>query len=165
LRNQPPNSAADIPKSLINLQSHKNHQPFGLVDLESSGSSSRALLNENTVYDATIVAEELAEVGAQWFYAQVANERPILAPGSAPKVALGSDTPNLLPKPDRNTIARAFKDRLARQHGFSSVDTDAYATTFLHDGKFVVVDADAERAEQAMGILRDCGATRVNRHG
>ena len=86
---------------------------------------------ENTVYDATIVAEGLAEVGAQWFYAQVANERPVLAPGSA----------NLLPKPDRNTIAKAFKDRLARQHGLSSVETDAYATTFLHDGKFVVVDA------------------------
>jgi hypothetical protein len=111
---------------------------------------------ENTVYDATIVAEELGEVEAA---------RPVLAPGSAPEAVLGSDAPNLLPKPDRHTIAQAFRDRLAQQHSLSSVETDAYATTFLHDGKFVVVDADSERAEQAMQILRDSGASKVNRHG
>ncbi len=56
-------------------------------------------------------------------------------------------------------------ERLSGADFENSVETDAYATTFLHDGKFVVVDADSERAEQAMKILRDCGATRVNRHG
>jgi hypothetical protein len=110
---------------------------------------------ENTVYDATIVAEELAEVSAA---------RPVLAPGSGPVMGLGSDAPNLLPKPDRNTIAQAFKDRLTRQHGLSKTETDAYTTTFLHDGKFVVVEADSKRAEQAMEILRDSGASNVNRH-
>ena len=104
---------------------------------------------ENTVYDATIVAEELAEVS---------EARQILVPG------LGQEIWRVTAQ-NRNAIAQAFKDRLTRQHGLSRMETDAYATTFLHDGKFVVVDADSERAEQAMKILRDCGATRVNRHG
>jgi hypothetical protein len=38
---------------------------------------------------------------------------------------------------------------------------EAYATTFYHKGKFVLARTDAERV---MNILRECGATRVNRH-
>ena len=110
---------------------------------------------DNTVYDENIVAQELGEVAAA---------RPVLAAGSAPEVVLGSDAPNLLPKADRHTIARAFKDRLARDHDLSSTEIDAYATSFLHNGKFVVVEADSERAEQAMEILRSCGASKVSRH-
>jgi hypothetical protein len=110
---------------------------------------------ENSVYDETIVAEEVGEVQAA---------RPVLAPGSAPEVVLGSEAPNLLPKPDRHTIAQAFKERLARDHGLASKEIEAYATTFLHNGKFVVVEADSERAGQAMEILKASGATRVNRH-
>ena len=41
---------------------------------------------------------------------------------------------------------------------------EAYATTFFHNGEFVLVRTDNERAEQVMEILRECGATRVNRH-
>jgi TRAP-type C4-dicarboxylate transport system substrate-binding protein len=110
---------------------------------------------ENTVYDQTIVAQEFREVSAA---------RPALAPGSAPEVALGSDAPNLLPKQDRAAIVQAFKDRLERQHHLSSTEIDAYASTFLHDGKFVVVETDSDRAKQAMKILEDAGASKVNRH-
>ena len=38
LRNQPPNSAADIPKSLINLQSHKIISPLGLSQIVANQS-------------------------------------------------------------------------------------------------------------------------------
>jgi hypothetical protein len=41
---------------------------------------------------------------------------------------------------------------------------EAYATTFYHNGEFILVRADNERADQAMEILRECGATRVYRH-
>ena len=41
---------------------------------------------------------------------------------------------------------------------------DFQVTTFYHGGKFVLVTTYTERAEQAMQILRECGATRVNRH-
>lgn len=110
---------------------------------------------ENTVYDENIVAQELGEVDAA---------RPVLAPGAAPEVVLGSDAPNVLPKADRHTIARAFKERLARDHNLSDTEIDAYATTLLHHGKFVMVEADSRRAEKAMEILRNSGATKVNRH-
>jgi hypothetical protein len=40
----------------------------------------------------------------------------------------------------------------------------AYAVMFYHNGEFLLVRSDAGRAEQAMRILRECGATRVNRH-
>jgi hypothetical protein len=40
----------------------------------------------------------------------------------------------------------------------------AYAVSFNHNGEFVLVKTDAQRAEKAMEILRECGATRVNRH-
>jgi hypothetical protein len=41
---------------------------------------------------------------------------------------------------------------------------EAYATTFYHNGEFVLVRTDNERAERAMEILRESGATRVYRH-
>ena len=55
----------------------------------------------------------------------------------------------------------AFKTHLADYHSPNDV-TEAYATTFYHGGKFLLVKTDAERAEQAMKILRECGPTRVN---
>jgi hypothetical protein len=40
----------------------------------------------------------------------------------------------------------------------------AYAITFYHNGEFILLKTEAERAEQAMEILRGCGATHANRH-
>jgi hypothetical protein len=110
---------------------------------------------EDTVYDEAIVAEQPGALG---------NVRPVRAPGSAPEMVLGADAPNLLPKPDRHTVVQAFKAQLGRYHLPHDV-IEGYATAFLHDGKFLLVKTDAERAEQAIKILRDSGATRVNSHG
>jgi hypothetical protein len=109
---------------------------------------------EDTIYDEAIVAEQPGSAGAI----------PFRAPGSAPEKVLGSDAPNLLSKPDRNAIVQAFKAQLGH-YKLSHDVIGGYATAFLHDGKFILVKTDAERAEQAMKILRDSGATRVNRHG
>ena len=55
----------------------------------------------------------------------------------------------------------AFKAHLA-DYDVSAEVIQAYAVTFYHNGEFILVKTDAERAEQAMEILRGCGATRVN---
>ena len=83
-------------------------------------------------------------------------------PTLAPQLVLGSDEPNLLPRAGKHTIARAFKAHLADYHLPHEV-IEAYATTFYHGGKFVLVKTDAERAEQVMKMLQECGATRVDR--
>ena len=40
---------------------------------------------------------------------------------------------------------------------------EAYATTFSHNGEFVLAKTDAERAEQIVAIMRECGARQVDR--
>jgi hypothetical protein len=88
---------------------------------------------------------------------------PFRAPGSAPERALGENAPNLISKPDRRTIVEAFRSQLGR-YNLSHDVIGGYATAFIHDGKFVFVKTDPERADQAMTILRNCNATRVVRH-
>ena len=107
---------------------------------------------EDTVYDEAIVAGEAVSVGP-----------PVFAPGSAPAVVWGSAEPALPSKPDRYTIVRAFKAHLAHCHLPNEV-IEAYATSFYHNGEFILVRTDTERAKQVMEILRECGATRANRH-
>jgi hypothetical protein len=109
---------------------------------------------EDTVFDEAIVAEQPGSAGAI----------PFRAPGSAPERVLGEDAPNLISKPDRRTIVEAFKAHLGRYHLSHDV-IGGYATAFIHDGKFILVKTEPERAEQAMKILRDCNSTRVTRHG
>ena len=109
---------------------------------------------EAAVYDEALVTEEPGSVDPAV---------PTLAPGSAPEVVLGSGEPNLLPKRDKHSIARAFKGHLS-DYDLSHEEIEAYATTFYHGGKFVLVKTDEERVEEIMQILRDSGATRVNRH-
>jgi hypothetical protein len=109
---------------------------------------------DGTVYDEAIVTEEPGSVDPAG---------PTLAGGSAPEVVLGSNAPNLIPKRDKHSIVRAFKAHLADYHLSDDV-VEAYATTFYHGGKFVLVRTDAERAGQVLEILKDSGATRVNRH-
>jgi hypothetical protein len=41
---------------------------------------------------------------------------------------------------------------------------EAYAMTFSHSGEFLLVRTGNKRAETALDILRNCGATRVGRH-
>ena len=63
---------------------------------------------------------------------------------------LGSNAPNLIPKRDKHTIVRAFKAH--SDYHLSDDVIEAYATTFYHGGKFVLVRTEAERAGQLMGV-------------
>ncbi len=77
-----------------------------------------------------------------------------------------SDACESRPKPGhhaQHTIVEAFKAHLADYDVPADV-IRAYAITFYHNGEFILVKTDAERAGQAMEILRGCGATRANRH-
>jgi hypothetical protein len=87
----------------------------------------------------------------------------VFAPGYAPAVVWGDAQPASPPKPDHDTVVRAFRAHLADYHLPKEV-IKAYATTFFHGGEFILVKTGAEHADQVMTILRDCGATRVNRH-
>jgi hypothetical protein len=77
----------------------------------------------------------------------------ILAPGSLCAEESGSDEP----------AARDFRAYLADYHLPDEV-IEGYATTFSHDGKFVLVRTHPQRDEEVVGILRKCGASRVNRY-
>jgi hypothetical protein len=108
---------------------------------------------EDTVYDVAIVAREAVNSGGS----------VVFAPGYAPAVVWGSAEPALPSQPDRHAVARTFKAHLA-DYDLPDEVIEAYARTFYHNGEFVLVRTDNERAEQAMEILRECGATQVNRH-
>jgi hypothetical protein len=41
---------------------------------------------------------------------------------------------------------------------------EAYAMTFSHSGEFLLVKTENKRAEAAVELLRNCGASRVGRH-
>jgi PAS domain S-box-containing protein len=107
---------------------------------------------EHTVYNEAIVGEEAINVGP-----------PVFASGLAPAVVWGSAEPALPSRPSQDTIIRAFKAHFAHCHLPQEV-IEAYATTFSHNGEFVLVRTDTVRAEQVMEILRECGARQVNRH-
>lgn len=65
---------------------------------------------------------------------------------------------------DRHAIVEAFKDHLKEYHVPPEVIA-GYATSFFHDGKIVIVKTDGKRASKAEAIMRECRASRVNRHG
>ena len=106
---------------------------------------------EDTIYDDAIVAQE-TETGG-----------PIVASGFAQPALASSVRSDLPTKPNIDTIIRAFKRHLANYHLPNDV-INAYATTFHHDGKFVLLKAGSQRSEQVIAILRECGASRVVRH-
>jgi len=122
-------------------------------DLDQAVERLAAARFDDTVYDEAIVTQEAGNVSP----VGPVPVGPVLAPGVVPAEGLGSV------EPDLPTIVRAFKSHLADYHLSNDV-IEAYAATFYHKGKFVLVRTDAERAEQAMKILRECGATQVNRH-
>ena len=106
---------------------------------------------EDAIYDDAIVAQETENVG------------PIVASGSAQPILARSVRPDLPSKPNIDTIMRAFKRHLATYHVPSDV-INAYATTFLHGGKFILVKADPRRSEEVIAILRQFGASRAVAH-
>ncbi|MDQ2695613.1 MAG: hypothetical protein M3Z21_09615 [Pseudomonadota bacterium] len=107
----------------------------------------------DTVYDEDIVAREAGNVG------------PIIAPGSGSMHGMGIAEPEDVPsRPDRHAVVRAFKAHLA-DYRLPDELIQSYATTFYHEGKFVLVRTDRGRSAEVMDILRQCRATQVNRHG
>ena len=121
-------------------------------DLEKADEQLAAAGFEDTVYDEAILAQEAGS----------AASTP--GPRSGSDVLLRAVQPNLSPQLNRHSIVRSFRHHL-RDYHLSEEVIEAYVTTFYHNGAFVLVRTDAARAEHAMQILRDCGATRVNRHG
>jgi hypothetical protein len=107
---------------------------------------------QDTVFDEAIVAEEAGKGGPIVF-----------APALSPAVAWGNAEPRFRSKPNQNAIIRAFKAHLANYHLPDDV-IEGYAIT-LHHSEFLLVKTEAERADQVMAILRDCGAVRTDRHG
>ena len=89
---------------------------------------------------------------------------PALVRGAAAATAAGREEPNLIPKHDKPALARAFRARLDEEYGLADDVIDAYATTFGHGGRFVLVRANGKDTEPAMEVLRNAGATRVNKH-
>ena len=128
---------------------------IGIFDVDSAPDMDKAVERlaaagfDDTVYDEAIVPEDTGTVA------------PVFAPGSAPPVVL--DSPDLPPKADLRTIVRAFKTHLAHYHLPDKVIED-YAAEFYRNSKFVLVRTDTQRAEQVTEILRESGASRVNRH-
>jgi hypothetical protein len=113
---------------------------------------------------AELESEVLDETSLEQEPGSIDPAGPALVRGAAAAAEAGSDKPNLLPRRDKHSIARAFKERLAKDYHLSDEISDAYATTFSHSGKFVLTRADDKNAERAMQMLRDSGATRVDRH-
>ena len=65
---------------------------------------------------------------------------------------------------DRAGNARAFKAHLEDEFDLPAKVAESYATSFFHDGKFVIVKVKGERAAEAAEILRVCNASQVNQH-
>ena len=87
----------------------------------------------------------------------------LVPPGAAPELAGGTEEPSF-PRRDKQSVLRDFKTRLTEDYRLSDDVIEPYATTLAHGGKFAFESADAKSVEGAMQILRECGATRVNRH-
>jgi hypothetical protein len=89
---------------------------------------------------------------------------PAVVPGAAAEIVAGRDEPNLIRKRDKNALGRAFRARLDEDYGLSDDVIDAYATTFAHSGRFVLVRASGKDADRAVEMLRAAGASRVSKH-
>jgi len=117
-------------------------------DLERAVERLAAAGFEDTVYDEAILALDAGDV-APVGPAPI----PVLAPGVVATEASGSV------EPDLPTIVRAFKSYLVDYHLPDQVIED-YAMAFYHEGKVVLVRT---RDEEVVRILRECGASQVNR--
>ena len=102
---------------------------------------------EDTVYDEAIIADELGNFGPSGL-------------GAAPGVVVEPYKPN---RPDRQAIIRAFKAHLS-EYGVPDNVIESYATAFYHNGKFILIRTETERAEQAKEILSSCRPSQVNQH-
>ena len=104
---------------------------------------------ENTVYDEAFVAEKLIKTCA----GPIAVCPGRLA-GAIAQKASGCDSPALVLEFTSQLYNYQLPDEVI----------EAYAMIFGHNGKFVLIEADADRSDRITEILRDSHASRVNRH-
>ena len=118
-------------------------------DLEEADKRLAAAGFEGAVYGAAFGAEESCEV------APVAVG-PVLAPGFVPPD--GSEEPE-----SGLSEIDAFRSHLADCHLRDEV-IEAYATSYSHQGRFLVVRTEPECAKYIVPILQECHASRVDQH-
>ena len=107
---------------------------------------------DDTLYDDGLVADAGSGAGATFFVPHF---------GQAMTWETRERTPR---KRSQSSIVQAFKEHLAEHH-LSDDIIQGYAVTFYHDGKFALVRTNAKKADAAITVMEECGATRVNRHG
>jgi hypothetical protein len=118
-------------------------------DLEEADKRLAAEGFEGAVYDEAVGADESCEVTP-------VAVGPVLAPSVAPTDGSGgpeSDLPGI----------DVFRSHLADCHLSDDV-IEAYATAYVHQGRFLVVRTEPECAKHVIAILKDCHAARVNQH-
>jgi hypothetical protein len=96
----------------------------------------------------------------------VLTERTTVDPlpvGTVPAVAPAPAEQTNTVEADWSTINRAVKPLFA-DYKFPDEVLDSYATTLYRKGKLAVVRTEPELADQVIGIMRECGASRVDRH-
>lgn len=113
------------------------------LDLTVLGLASEGI--ENTAYDEAFVAETCAGSIAVC---------PVRLAGAIAQKASGCDCPALVLEFESQLYDYQLPDEVI----------EAYATIFGHNGKFILIEADADRADRITKILRDSHALRVNRH-
>ena len=118
-------------------------------DLEEADKRLAAAGFEGAVYGAAFGAEESCEV------APVAVG-PLLAPGFVPPDGSEERESGL-------SEIDAFRSHLADCHLRDEV-IEAYATSYSHQGRFLVVRTEPECAKYIVPILQECHASRVDQH-
>ncbi len=107
---------------------------------------------DERVFDASIVSREVGH-----------GVSPLFTPGTGP--APGSaGLAHSYPDDSREEVSRTFRSHL-NDRGIPDDEVDAYVTNFEHGAKFVIVAVEPKRATEAMELLRNAGASRVDRHG
>jgi hypothetical protein len=64
----------------------------------------------------------------------------------------------------QHALVAAFKKHMLKDYHVPQEVIAGYASSFIHDGKFVVVKTDTKRAPDAVETMQSSGASRVNRH-
>jgi hypothetical protein len=103
---------------------------------------------EDTVFDEATVSEGPANSGPT-------PVGPVLVAGAVPVQAVG--------KGDLSQAARSFRSRLA-DYDLPETEVETYAREFERSAKFILVTPDPERMTRAMEVLRECQASRINKH-
>jgi hypothetical protein len=118
-------------------------------DLEEANKRLAAAGFEGAVYGAALRAEESCEAAPM-------AVGSVLAPGFVPPDGSEERESGL-------SQIDAFRSHLADCHLRDEV-IEAYATSYSHQGRFLVVRTEPECAKYILPILQECRASRVDQH-